>query len=64
MNEQYFEIYRVCDRDERREMQTRVNEMITNGWRVVHLSGTGAKDGVSPCFGVVFEKPSQNPCIQ
>ena len=65
MNEQQFEIYRVSDASERNEMYKRVNEMLKNGWRVVHLAGAGAKEnGAAPSYAVVFEKVSQAPCIQ
>lgn len=65
MNEQQFEIYRVSDVSERDKMSKHVNEMLKNGWRVVHLAGAGAKEnGAAPSYAVVFEKTSQTPCIQ
>ena len=64
MNEQYFEMFAVSDYADRKAMTNRVNELLKDGWRIVHIAGAGARPGYDPSYAVVFEKQSASPQIQ
>ena len=57
--EQYVDIYRISDSEDRFTYREKVNDMISKGWVVKQITGTGGSNNTSPSISVLFEREKE-----
>lgn len=59
MIEQYVEVYRIKDSEERSQYMNKVNGKISEGWVVKQMTGVGGSEGTSPSISILFERQKE-----